>query len=104
MAEVLWQMGGVEEMFLMKRNLGSFFPTCTVAHQFVITKGGWLFLSKFLDQYRMAVSHPRFCDSEGFFNQTLRHRIKLGEVKHDSYYPEDIIRNEFSLQEQETKK
>ena len=104
MAEVLWQMGGVEEMFLMKRQLGSFFPTCTVAHQFVITKGGWLFLSKFLERYRMAVSHPRFCDSEGFFNQTLRHRIKLGEVKHDSYYPEDIIRNEFSLQEQETKK
>ena len=103
-AEVLWQMGGVEEMFLMKRQLGSLFPTCTVAHQFVITKGGWLFLSKILERYKMAVSHPRFCDSEGFFNQTLRHRIKLGEVKHDSYYPEDIIRNEFSLQEQETKK
>ena len=34
----------------------------------------------------------------------LRHRIKLGPVKHNSYYPEDIIRNEFSLQEQETKK
>ena len=35
---------------------------------------------------------------------TFRHRVKLGKVKHDSYYLEDIIRNEFSLQEQETKK
>ena len=42
---------------------------------------------------------PYFCDSKGFFNHTLRHRIELGTVKHDSYYPEDIIRNEFSLQE-----
>ena len=52
----------------------------------------------------MAISHPCFCDIEGFYNQTLRHRIKLGSIKHDSYYLEDIIRNEFSLQEQETKK
>ena len=83
----------------MKRSLGSFFPTCIVAHQFVITKGGWLFLYKILDQYKMAISHPRFCDTEGFYNQTLRHRIKLRGIKHEFYYPEDIIRKEFSLQE-----
>lgn len=87
---------------LVKKATRLIFPTCTVAHQFVITKGGWLFLYKILDQYMMAISHPHFCDSEGFFNQTLRHRIKLGLVKHDLYYPEDIIRNKFSLQEQET--
>ena len=52
----------------------------------------------------MVVSHSRFCDVEGFYNQTLRHMIKLGGIKHDPYYPEDIIRNELSLQEHETKK
>ena len=77
-AEFLWQLGGVEEIFLLRRQLGSIFPTCTVAHQFVITKGGWLFLHKFLKQYMMDVSQPHFCDSQGFFNQILRHRIKLG--------------------------
>ena len=52
----------------------------------------------------MVVSHPHFCDTEGFYNQTLRHRIKLGGIKHEFYYPEDIIINEFSLQQQELKK
>ena len=28
----------------------------------------------------------------------------MGNIEHEFYYPEDIIRNEFSLQEQETKK
>ena len=52
----------------------------------------------------MAVSHSRFCDVEGFFNLALRHRIKLCPIEHEFYFPEDIIRNEYSLQEQETKK
>ena len=43
MAEFLWQLGGLEEIYLVKRQRGSIFPTCTSAHQFVITKGGWLF-------------------------------------------------------------
>ena len=80
--------------------MGSIFPTFTLAHQFVITKGGWIFLYKILDQYKMAISHPHFCDIEGFYNLTFRLRVKLGKIKHDSYYLEDIIRNEFSLQEQ----
>ena len=67
-AEILWQLGGLEESYLLKRSLGSIFPTCTVSHQFVITKGGWLFLYKFLDQYKMAISHSHFCDTEGFYN------------------------------------
>ena len=62
-AEVLWQLGEVEETLLLKRQKGSIFPTCTVAHHFVITKGGWLSLHKVLHPYKMAVSHPRFCDS-----------------------------------------
>ena len=52
----------------------------------------------------MAISHSYFFDTEGFYNQTLRHRIKLGGIKHEFYYLEDIIRNEFSLLEHETKK
>ncbi len=55
-------------MFLLKRSLGSIFPTCIVAYQFVITKGGWIFLHNFFDQYMMVVSDPHFCVSEGFFN------------------------------------
>lgn len=43
-AEMLWQLGGLEEIELIGRSRGSIFPSCTVAHQFIITKGGWLFL------------------------------------------------------------
>ena len=59
---------------------------------------------KILDQYKMVVSHPHFCDTERFFNQMFRLRIKLEKINHVFYYPKDIIRNLFSLQEQETKK
>ncbi len=102
--EFLCQLGGVEEAFLHKRGIGSIFPTCTVAHQFVITKEGWVFLYKFLDQYKMAVSHSHFCDAEDFFNSTLGYRIKLHLVQHEFYFHKDVIRNEYSLDEQEKKK
>ena len=52
----------------------------------------------------MALFHPHFCDAEGFFNSTLRHGDKLHLVEHEFYFPEDVIRNEYSLLEQETKK
>ena len=103
-AEILWQLGGLEETYLIKRGRGSFFPTCIVAHHFVITKGGWLFLYKLLDLYKMVVSHPHFCDTEGFYDLFFRFRDKFGSIKNEPYFPKDIIRNEFSLQEQETKK
>jgi len=48
-AKFLWQLGGLEETYLLKRQRGSILPTCTMAHQFVITKGGWLSLHKILD-------------------------------------------------------
>lgn len=72
-AEILWQLGGGEETLLLKRQKGSIFPTCTVARQFFITKGGWLSLYKFLNPYKMVISHPHFCDSEGFYHLALRH-------------------------------
>ena len=52
----------------------------------------------------MTVSHSHFFDAEGFFNLALRHRIKFCPVEHEFYFPKDIIRNEYSLEEQETKK
>jgi hypothetical protein len=66
--EMLWQIGGLEEAQLVRRNKGSIFPTYIVVHHFIITKGGWLFLYKFLDQYKMPLSHPHFFDTEGFFD------------------------------------
>lgn len=103
-AELLWQLGGLEETYLDRRSRGSIFPTCIVAHHFIITKGGWLFLYKFLDQYKMVVSHAHFCDTKGFYDLVFRIRAKFGSINHEPYFPDDIIRNEFSLQEQETKK
>ena len=59
-AKILWQLGGLEETYLVRRGRGSIFHTCTIAHHFIIKKGGWLFLYKFLDQYKMVVSHLIF--------------------------------------------
>lgn len=51
----------------------------------------------------MAMSHPHFCDTKGFFD-VFRKRAKVGAMEHQFYFLEDIIRNEFSLQEKEIKK
>ena len=96
--EILWQIGGLEELELTGRSRGSIFPTCTVAHQFVIIKGGWVFLYRVLNPYKMATTHPKFNDSEGYF-EIFRQRAKAKAHKHEFYYPENIIRNEFSLEE-----
>lgn len=74
-----------------------------IVNIFIITKGGWVLLYKILNQYKMAMSHDHFCDIEGFFS-VFRRRDKVGSKDHEPYFPEDIIRNEFSLQEQEIKK
>jgi len=47
----------------------------------------------------MVVSHPHFYDTGGFHHLAFRHRIKLGKIDHDFYFPKDKIRNEYSLQE-----
>ena len=52
----------------------------------------------------MVVFHPHFCHVEGLFDSSLRHRIQLHPFEHEFYFLEDVIRNEYSLQEQETKK
>lgn len=100
---MLWQQGGLEETELTGRSRGSIFPSCIVAHQFIITKGGWLFLYKILDPYKMAISHARFNDNEGFF-EIFRQRTRTSAYKHQFYFPKDVIRNKFSSQEQDIKK
>lgn len=52
----------------------------------------------------MAISHPHFCDTERFYDLVFRFRAKGGSKKHEPYFPKDLIRIEFSLEEQETKK
>ena len=51
----------------------------------------------------MADFHSRVNDSEDFF-EIFKQRAKTNACKHQFYFPEDVIRNEFSLQEQEIKK
>lgn len=63
-----------------------------------------LSLNKILDPYKMTIYHPHFCDFEGFYNLALRHRNKLGKIEHEFYFPQDIIRNAYSLEEHKTRK
>lgn len=51
----------------------------------------------------MAESHAIFIDPEGFYD-VLRERIKTSIMVQQVYYPEDVIRNIFTLQEQELRK
>ena len=62
------KIGGLEEAQLIGHARGSIIPSCIVSHQFIITKGDLLFLYKFLDQYKMVVSHDHFNEREGFFD------------------------------------
>ena len=52
---------------------------------------------KFLNKYKLAQSHPRFIDLEGFY-EMFRERKKSRIFTHNFYYPEDVIKNDFSLQ------
>lgn len=60
-------------------------------------------MGKFLDKYIMAQSHSHFVDSEGFYD-LLRERSKAKSQKKFVYFPNDIIRNRFSLEEKELRK
>lgn len=75
----------------------------TLAHHFVIMKGGWKHLEKYVSTFKMAQPHLRFIDLEGFY-QMFRERTKAKAYSHIFYYPGDIVQNELSLQEQEVKK
>ena len=79
------------------------FPNVTSAHYFFFKKFGYRQLDKFLNKYKMAQSSARFIDPEGFY-EIFRQRTKSKKYTHAFYYPEDIIRIEFSLLEKEVKK
>ena len=72
----------------------------TVVHDFVFVKKGWRSLGKFLDKYQMARSHACYIDLEGFYD-LLRERTKAKAHTKIVYFPKDIIKNNFSLQEHE---
>ena len=59
---------------------------------------GWRHLNLFLNRYNMAKSYVRYIDPEGFYD-LLRERIKATRMVQQVYFPEDIIKNMFSLQE-----
>ena len=71
---------------------GKNFLDFIVAHQYIVTKGGWRYFDKILSKYKMAQSHPRFIDLEGFY-EMFRIRAKDKKFSHVFYYPEDIVRN-----------
>lgn len=73
-AEILRQIGGVQEAELTNRGKGTIFPTLTVAHQFVITKGGWKHFDDIFQPYRLSTIVSRFADPEDFFNGIFRKR------------------------------
>lgn len=47
-AKILKQIGGLQEAELTNKGRETIFPTIAVAHQFVVTKGGWLNFENFL--------------------------------------------------------
>ena len=65
-AELLWQIGTIDERELPKK--GTFFPIITMTHDFVFVRKGWKHLSFFLDRYNMAESHAKFIDPKGFYD------------------------------------
>lgn len=103
-AEVLRQIGGLQEAELTNKGRGTIFPTVTLAHHFVITKGGWVHFDKFLQPYRLSTVVVRFVDLEGFFNDMFKKRVRCAGRAHQFHFPEDLIRNEFNLDEQELRK
>lgn len=89
-------MGTIDEIDFLKK--GTFFPVVTRVHDFVFVRKGWKQLNLFLDRYNMVESHARFIDPEGFYD-LLRERTNATRTVQQFYYPDDVIRNVFSLQE-----
>lgn len=103
-AEILRQIGGLQEVELTNKGRGAIFPIITMAHQFVVTKGGWLHFDSFLQPYRLSTTVARFIDPGDFFNNMFKKKVRCGGRVHQFHFPEDLIRNEFNLDEQEVRK
>ena len=96
--EFLWQLGMIEDRELLGRGKGTLFPDVTSTHHFVFKKPRYRQLERFLNKYKMAQSSTRFIDPKGFY-KIFKQRTKVRKYNHSFYYPEDIIKNEFSLLE-----
>lgn len=102
--EFLRQLGDIEECALTGKGKGTLFPNVTIAHQFIITKGGWVYMDKILAPYHMATAVARTADPKGFYNEMFKKRAKCAMINHIFNFPEDIIRNVAKIQEQEVMK
>lgn len=103
-AEVLRQIGSVQEAELTSKGKGTIFPTVTIAHQFIITKGGWNCFEDFLKPYHLSTPISKCANPKDFFNGMLRKRVVCRGRPHQFQFLEDLIRNEFDLDEQELRK
>lgn len=75
-----------------------------MAHHFVITKGGWKYFEELFKPYMLSTAVSRCADPEDFFNGVFRKRAVCKSRPHQFQFLEDLIRNEFSLDEQELRK
>lgn len=75
-----------------------------MAHQFVITKGGWKYFEDFFQSYKLPTALTRFVDPKDFFNSMFRRRAVRKGRPHQFHFPDDLSRNEFSLDVQELRK
>lgn len=103
-AEFFRQLGDIEECALTGKSKGTFFPNVTIAHQFIIAKGGWVHMNKILAPYHMATAIARVADPKGFYNEMFRKKTKGAMINHIFNFPEDIVRNVAKLQEQEVRR
>lgn len=97
--EVLRQIGSVQEVELSNRGKGTIFPTVTVAHQFVITKGGWKCFEELFQPYHLSTAMSRFSDLEDFFNSMFEKREVCKGRPHQFRFLEGLIIIEFYLDE-----
>ena len=81
---------------MIGKGKGTFFSVVTLAHDFVFVRKEWRHLNLFLNKYNMVESHARYIDPKGFYD-LLRERKKAKNITQQVYFPEDIIRNIFSL-------
>lgn len=72
--EVLRQIGSVQEVELSNRGKGTIFPTVTIAHKFVITKGVWKYFEEFFRPYHLSTVVSIFSDPEDLFNNMFKKR------------------------------
>ena len=83
---------------MISKGKGSFCTIAIVVHDFIFVRKGWRNLNLFLNRYHVEESHARYIDPKGFYD-LLREMTKEKAMTQNVYFPEDVIRNIFSLQE-----